>query len=87
MPEENKEKESEIIKAVKEEYEKKLEEQKNDYETKLAEMQKNHVEQIRALVSGREENLNEETKKLQDEKELSFEELLLKNTREKVGLN
>lgn len=86
MPDENKEKESEIIKAVKEEYEKKLEEQKNSYEQTISDLNKNHIEQVRALISGRSENLSEETRKLQENKEVSFEEQLLIDTREKLGL-
>ena len=78
--------ESETVKVIKEEYEKKLEEQKNQYETKISEINKNHIEQVRALISGRSENLSEETKKLQENKEVSFEEQLLKDTREKLGL-
>ena len=90
MAEENKEKEvneTETIKILKEEYEKKIEEQKNDYENKIKTINENHNQQIRALVSGRSENLNEETKKLQNEqKEESFEERLLKDTRKSFGL-
>lgn len=84
--EEQEVKESETIKIVKEEYEKKLKEQKDTYEQKISDLNKNHNEQIRALVSGRSENLNEETKKLQENKELSFEEQLLKDTRKELGL-
>ena len=80
------ESETETIKALKEEYEKKLDDQKVMYETKINDLNKNHVEQVRALISGRSENLSEETKKLQETKQLSFEERLLKDTREKMGL-
>ena len=83
---ENEPSETETIKIIKEEYEKKLEEQKNSYETKISDLNKNHNEQIRALFSGRSENLSEETKKLQEKKELSFEEQLLKDTRKELGL-
>ena len=78
--------ETETIKALKEEYEKKLDDQKVMYETKINDLNKNHVEQVRALISGRSENLSEETKKLQETKQLSYEERLLKDTREKMGL-
>lgn len=91
MAEENKEKEevkeTETIKILKEEYEKKIEEQKKDYENKIKTINENHNQQIRALVSGRSENLDDETKKkLQEKKELSFEEQLLKDTRKELGL-
>ena len=79
--------ETETIKILKEEYEKKLEEQKNDYEKKIETINENHNQQIRALVSGRSEDLDDETKKkLQEKKELSFEEQLLKDTRKELGL-
>ena len=80
--------ETETIKILKEEYDKKLEEQKAIYEKQISDLNKNHNEQIRALISGREENLNEQTKKLQQQKEkdLSFEDRLLKDTRERFGL-
>ena len=85
--EDNHENESDTIKAIREEYEGKIENQKNEYESKIKEMKKTHVEEIRALVSGRSENLSEETKKLQNQKpKLSFKEQLLKDTREKLGL-
>jgi hypothetical protein len=79
-------KETETIKIIREEYETKLQNQKNEYEKEISDLKKNHNEQIRALVSGRSENLNEETKKLQEKKELSFEEQLLKDTRKNLGL-
>ena len=79
--------ETETIKALKEEYEKKLDDQKVMYETKISDLNKNHIAQVRALISGRDENLSEETKKLQNQtKKLSFKEQLLKDTREKLGL-
>ena len=78
--------ETDTVKVLKEEYEKKLDEQKKEYEEKINELNKNHIEQVRALISGRSENLSEETKKLQENKEVSFEEQLLKDTREKLGL-
>ena len=82
----DKEKESETVKVIKEEYEKKIKEQHDKYEKELSDLRKNHIEEIRALVSGRSENLSEETKKLQEKKELSYEEQLLKDTREQMGL-
>lgn len=79
--------ESELIKAVKEEYEKKLTDQKEKYENEISTMKKNHVEEVRALISGREENLSEEQKKkLQEKPKLSFKDQLLQDTREKLGL-
>ena len=79
--------ETETIKALKDEYEKKLDDQKVMYETKISDLNKNHIAQVRALISGRDENLSEETKKLQNQtKKLSFKEQLLKDTREKLGL-
>lgn len=79
-------KENETFKALNDEWQKKFDDQKKDYENKIKTINENHNQQIRALVSGRSENLNEETKKLQEKKELSFEEQLLKDTRKNLGL-
>ena len=80
-------KENESFKALNDEWKAKYEKQKQDYEQKIETINENHNQQIRALVSGREENLSEETKKLQNEKkEESFEERLLKDTRKNLGL-
>lgn len=73
---------SEVVKAVKEEYETKLEKQKNEYETKIKNMSEEHIKTIRAIMSGKGK-IQETTIK---EKELSFEEKLLNNTRKKFGL-
>ena len=84
---EDKKEETETLKVVREEYEKKLEEQKVMFEGKIEELKKTHIEEIKSLVSGREQNLSDETKKLQNEKkEESFEEQLLKNKRKNLGL-
>ena len=80
-------KENESFKALNEEWQKKFDAQKQDYEKKIETINENHNQQIRALVSGRSENLDDETKKkLQEKKELSFEEQLLKDTRKELGL-
>lgn len=90
MTEEEKKKlleENESFKALNDEWQKKFDTQKQEYDDKIKVMNETHTQQIRALVSGRSENLNEETKKLQNEKkELSFEEQLLKDTRKELGL-
>lgn len=78
--------ENESFKALNEEWQKKFDTQKKEYEEKIKIMNETHTQQIRALVSGRSENLNDETRKLQNEKELSFEEQLLKDTRKELGL-
>lgn len=43
--------EDEVLKAVKEEYEKKLEEQRLEHERVIKEMESKHIAQIRALLS------------------------------------
>ena len=85
--EDNENDESEVIKTIKEEFTKQIEELKTSYEKEVSELKKTHVEQIKALVSGRENNLNEETKKLQkQQEEPSFEKRLLNDTRKNFGL-
>lgn len=80
-------KENESFKALNDEWKAKYEKQKEDYEKKIETINESHNQQIRALVSGRSENLDDETrKKLQEKKELSFEEQLLKDTRKELGL-
>lgn len=77
--------EIEVVKTLKEEFTKQIEELKVVHAKEIEDMNKKHIAQIKALVSGREENLSEETKKLQKE-ELSFEERLLNDTRKNFGL-
>ena len=73
--------ESEVVKTIKEEYENKLEKQKNDYEQKIKTLQENHAKTIKVIMSGRGQ-IEETTK----EKEKSFEEELLSDTRKNLGL-
>lgn len=69
----------ETIKAVKEEYEKKLEAQKKEYEDKIEKMKKEHDEDkantIRAILSGRDTNEIIEKKKEENVKSY-YEEAL-----------
>lgn len=76
--EENKEiNESETIKIIKEEYEKKLEEQKKFYEDKIETINKNNAENIRAIVSGRQEP----PKEIEEKEEKSFFDLAVEETK------
>lgn len=69
----------ETIKALKEEYEKKLETQKKEYEDKIEKMKKEHDEDkantIRAILSGRDTNEIAEKKKEENEKSYYEQEL------------
>ena len=80
--EEKKEEETDTLKIVKEEYEKKLEQQKSEYETRIKTMQETHANEIRVILSGRGK-VEERTK---ENEEISFEERLLKDTRKKLGI-
>lgn len=82
MAEENKTNETEVIKAVREEFEKKLAEQEEKHKQDLKDMETKHIAQIRALMSGN--NSEEEQEQLAPE--LSFEEQTLNDTRKKFGL-
>lgn len=87
MEDKNENNESEVIKTIKEEFTRQIEELKTSHQKELDDLKKSHVEQIKALVSGRENNLNEETKKLQkQQEEPSFEKRLLNDTRKNFGL-
>lgn len=80
---------NETILVVKEEYEKKLSEQKEEYERKLEEQKKTleekRIADIRALISGRKDNENNEKKPV-EENELSFFETELNKAREILKL-
>lgn len=78
-------KEEQVIIAIREEYEKKLEEQKNQFEEEkkkaLEEAEEKHIKQIRALMLGRKEP------EPQKDETLSFEESMLQALRNKNHLN
>ena len=91
MPEETKNDDI-VIKTLKEEYEKKLQEQKKEYETKL-EQQKKELEektanQVRSILSGRNASLLDDGGKKEDDEqeEKSYYEIALEETRKNFKL-
>lgn len=86
--EENKETNNEeIIKVIKEEYEKKIAELELQHKEEIDKIRKEEHEKtistIRAMMSGKQ---IENSENPAPEKELSFEEQLILDTREKLGL-
>ncbi|WP_291630653.1 hypothetical protein [Clostridium sp.] len=83
------ENEDEVIKAIKEEYEKKLEEQKKQLEEEkdkaIKDLEEKHIKQIRSLLSG--EKITNDNDKKTEEVEKTFEEKLYENLRAKNKLN
>lgn len=78
--------ETEVIKAVQEEYEKKLtakdaeiKKQKEDFEKEKQALREEHVKQMRAILTGRKENV--ETKEEFEEEEKSEEEKMTEDAR------
>lgn len=68
--------------VVKEEYEKKLAEQKEEYESRIKAMHEQHIAEIRTLMTTGTSPEAEELKE-----ELSEEEVILQNLRNKYHLN
>ena len=75
--------ETEVIKTIREEFEKKLEEQRAEYENILEEEKQKHIEQIKALMTGKKEVIDENT----EVEEKTTEEIVLENLRKKYKLN
>lgn len=86
--EKNKTEDSEIIKTIKEEYEKKIADLKKAHEEELAKIRKEEeeksVRQIRALMSGNSFEDKSQKKPADDDK--SFEEQLLIDTKKNFGI-
>lgn len=89
MAEDNKKEENQdlVIKTIKEEYEKQIADLKAKHEEEIKkvreEEQEKSVKQIKALMSGRTEEIN--SNKTPTE-ELSYEEQALRDTRKLLGL-
>lgn len=82
------EKDNEIIKAIKEEYEKKIaeieEKHKEEIEKVRNEEQEKSIKQIRAIISGRDDGKIAEKEKEEEEK--SDFDIALEETRKNFGL-
>ncbi|MBO7693991.1 MAG: hypothetical protein J6T10_15335 [Methanobrevibacter sp.] len=91
MSEEKKqEQEDEVLKAVREEYEKKLEEQRKELEAEkqkaLDEQEAKHVKQIRALLSGQGKGMSDDEEQGQEQEPASKEEALYADLQERFHL-
>lgn len=82
--------ETEVITAIKEEYEKKLSERdasmiklKNDFEKEKENMRQEHVKQMRAILTGRKEDVTD--KQEFEEEEKTEEELTLESAKNYLG--
>lgn len=80
--------EDEVIKALREEYEKKIEEQyqkdMQEKEEALKQQEEKHIRQMRALLSGRKENKDNESVKDSDDK--TYEEELTDTLKKRFKL-
>lgn len=82
--------ETEVITAIKEEYEKKLSERdasmiklKNDFEKEKENMRQEHVKQMRAILTGRKEDATDKQEFEEDEK--TEEEVTLESAKKYLG--
>lgn len=78
----------EVVKAIREEYEKKIADLKQEHlkevENVKKECEEQHLKVIRALVSGRQDNVVVEEKEVDEE--LSFYEQSVEETRKILGI-
>lgn len=82
MPDEPKE--SEVVQALREEYEKRLKEQKEEYENKIKEIKEDNTKTIKAILSTGA--VYKETQQEESEEE-SEEDIAIKNLRKKLKIN
>lgn len=75
-----------VIKAIREEYEKKLDEQRKELseekERALAEQEEKHIRQMRALLSGRQDVKDEQV-----DEEKNYEQALTDSLKKRFKLN
>ena len=83
MPDDDK-KESEVVQALREQYERMLEEQKQAYETKITELKEDHTKTIKTILSSGARPITDIPEEKQEESE---EETALANLRKKFGIN
>ena len=81
---ENEQTESEVVKALTEQYEKKLEEQKAEYEKRLAEQKKDYTETIKTILT---RGAVPEKDVPDEPKEENEEEIITANLRKKYKLD
>jgi len=77
------EKESEVVKALKEQFEKELQKQKEEYEKKLADQKKEYIETIKTILTTGAKRTDEDEENKQEESE---EDVALANLRKKFKI-
>lgn len=80
---ENEEKESEVVEAVRKEYEKQLAEQKEAYEKQIKELKEDHTKTIKTILSSGA--MYREEKETEKEEE-SEEDIAIANLRKKFNI-
>lgn len=78
--------ETDTIKAVREEFEKQIKEANERHLKALDAVEKKHIEQIKVLLSGRDETLIVEKDNIKEEKEKTREEVQIEKLRTKFRL-
>ena len=81
---ENEPKESEVVKALTEQYEQKLKEQKEEYEKKLEEVKKDYTETIKTILTTGARRVDDVPPEPEEENE---EETITANLRKKFRLD
>lgn len=80
---EEQEKESEVVKALKEQFEKDLQKQKEEYEKKLADQKKDYTETIKTILTS---GARPQKEVLDEQEEESEEDKALANLRKKFKI-
>ena len=78
--------ESEVVKILREEYEKKLKEQKEKYETEIDKIKKDNVETIKTILTAGAVKLNDNEGQEVPPTEEDEEETIIKNLRKKLKI-
>ena len=78
--------ESEVVKILREEYEKRLKEQKEKYETEIDKIKKDNVETIKTILTAGAVKLNDNEGQEVQPNEEDEEEIITKNLRKKLKI-
>lgn len=80
------ENESEVVKALREEFERQLKEQREKYENQIAEIKRDNVETIKTILTTGAIKLNDENEGQVPPTEEDEEETIIKNLRKKLKI-
>lgn len=80
------ENESEVVKALREEFERQLKEQREKYENQIAEIKRDNVETIKTILTTGAIKLNDENEGQEVPTEEDEEETITKNLRKKLRI-